>query len=275
MIKRNCFDFKNSVMNVVLFLLNSTQPIAKFSYRAICIRTYVTYKQNNLLTRWRGPSPRHCARATRLLSRKCRSGSEPSATLFPIWPVRDLNLGPPSPEANALPLDQLDGYRVDILRKIFKKFKLYKTNLQIRYSSRDYDAKKITFVWKRKWIIWLNSYKQNIFKINVFLGFCYAFCLLLRFIDVRCECMFCSKTPIGHFPAISSIALCLLKHFCIFLKVYSYSSRHKIYYLLNRIVRFWKTRKYSLKKYACFYSWKIFVFTVELVKTESLLYIGR
>ena len=33
---------------------------------------------------WRGPSPRHCAWATQLLSKKCRSGGEPLATLCPI-----------------------------------------------------------------------------------------------------------------------------------------------------------------------------------------------
>ena len=54
-----------------------------------------------------GSSPRHCARATQLFSKKCRSGGKPLATLCPIWPVRDLNLRPPAPETNALPLDQL------------------------------------------------------------------------------------------------------------------------------------------------------------------------
>ena len=33
------------------------------------------------VTTWRGPSPRHCARATQLRSKKCRSGGEPLATL--------------------------------------------------------------------------------------------------------------------------------------------------------------------------------------------------
>ena len=50
----------------------------------------------------RGPSPRHCARATQLLSKKFRSGGEPLAKLCLIWPARDLNLRPPAPEANAL-----------------------------------------------------------------------------------------------------------------------------------------------------------------------------
>ena len=36
------------------------------------------------VTSWRGPSARHCARATQLLSKKCRSGGEPLATLCPI-----------------------------------------------------------------------------------------------------------------------------------------------------------------------------------------------
>ena len=59
------------------------------------------------ITSWRGPSPRHCARATQLLSKKCHSGGEPLATLCPTWTAQDLNLRPPAPETNALPLDQL------------------------------------------------------------------------------------------------------------------------------------------------------------------------
>ena len=62
------------------------------------------------VTSLRGPSPRHCARATQLLSKKCCSGGEPLAALCLIWPARDLNLKPPAPETNALPLDQLAGF---------------------------------------------------------------------------------------------------------------------------------------------------------------------
>ena len=58
------------------------------------------------VTSWRGPSPRHWSQATQLLSKKCRNGGEPLATLCPIWPARDLNLRLPAPETNALPLDQ-------------------------------------------------------------------------------------------------------------------------------------------------------------------------
>ena len=36
------------------------------------------------VTSLRGPSLRHCARATQPLSKKCRSGGEPLATLCPI-----------------------------------------------------------------------------------------------------------------------------------------------------------------------------------------------
>ena len=44
----------------------------------------------------RCPSQQHCARATQVLSKKCRSGSElPLAALCPIFPARDLNLRPP------------------------------------------------------------------------------------------------------------------------------------------------------------------------------------
>ena len=62
------------------------------------------------VTSWRGPSPRHCAQATQLLSKKCRSGGESLATLYPIWSAQDLNLRPPALETNALLLDQLAGY---------------------------------------------------------------------------------------------------------------------------------------------------------------------
>ena len=63
------------------------------------------------VTSWRGPSPRHCARATQLLSKKCCSGGGPLATLCPIWPARDLNLWPPAPEPNALPLDFVNQWK--------------------------------------------------------------------------------------------------------------------------------------------------------------------
>ena len=49
---------------------------------------------------------RRCARATQFLSKKCRSGDGPLATLYPISSARNLNVRPPAPEANPLPLDQ-------------------------------------------------------------------------------------------------------------------------------------------------------------------------
>ena len=64
------------------------------------------------VTSLRGTSPRHCARATHLLLKKCHNGGEPLATLCPIWPVRELNLRPPAPETNALPLDQLSLFQM-------------------------------------------------------------------------------------------------------------------------------------------------------------------
>ena len=45
-------------------------------------------------------------RVEQLLSKKCRSGGEPFATLRSIWPARGLNLRPSTPETNALLLDQ-------------------------------------------------------------------------------------------------------------------------------------------------------------------------
>ena len=49
-------------------------------------------------------SPRATS-STQLLSKNGCSGGEPLATLCLIWPRRDLNLRPTTPETNALPLD--------------------------------------------------------------------------------------------------------------------------------------------------------------------------
>ena len=55
------------------------------------------------VTSLRGPSPRHCARATLLIFKKCRDSGEPLATLSDLTGTRfDLSL-----QTNALPLDQL------------------------------------------------------------------------------------------------------------------------------------------------------------------------
>ena len=75
------------------------------------------------VTSWRGPSPRHCTRATQLLLKKCRSGGEPLATLCPIWPAQDLNLRSPAPETNTLPLDHLAGNNSILVWKFAPKFR--------------------------------------------------------------------------------------------------------------------------------------------------------
>ena len=89
------------------------------NYKRYCLKQIKrNIYQNQIFhyTRWvtpkrvtssRGPSPRHFAQATQLLLKKCCSGGEPLATLCPIRPARDLKLGPPAPETNALPLDRL------------------------------------------------------------------------------------------------------------------------------------------------------------------------
>ena len=56
------------------------------------------------VTSWRDPSSRHCARQAQLLSKKYRSGGEPSAILSDLTGPR---FEPPAPETNALPLDQM------------------------------------------------------------------------------------------------------------------------------------------------------------------------
>ena len=71
------------------------------------------------VTSRRGQSPRHRARPTHL-RRKCYSGSEPLATLCPIRPARDLNLTPPAPKTNALPLVQRYGKNDKVL--LFKNY---------------------------------------------------------------------------------------------------------------------------------------------------------
>ena len=83
-----------------------------------CSNQIFHYTRSNTLKRvssLRGPFPRHCARATQLLSKKCRSGGKPLATLGPIRLARDSL----APETNALPLDQLAS------RKILLNCKMY------------------------------------------------------------------------------------------------------------------------------------------------------
>ena len=55
---------------------------------------------------WWSPRSCHCARVIQLLSKKCRSGGELSATLCLIWQARDLILWPPASVTNALPFGQ-------------------------------------------------------------------------------------------------------------------------------------------------------------------------
>ena len=69
-----------------------------------CYTRCITSKRPTSL--W-GPSPRHCAWATPLFSKKCRSGGEPLAAVGPIWPARDLN--------SDFPVQRQTRYRLTIL----------------------------------------------------------------------------------------------------------------------------------------------------------------
>ena len=71
------------------------------------------------VTSWWGSSPRHCApQVTQILSKKCRSGGEPLATLCLITPALDLNLRPHVLETNALPLDHCYWKNIIIYRTV-------------------------------------------------------------------------------------------------------------------------------------------------------------
>ena len=61
-------------------------------------------------------------RTTKLHSKKFRSSGQPLATLHPIWSAKDLNLRPLVPKKNALPLDQLTGYRYCEMLNFFLNF---------------------------------------------------------------------------------------------------------------------------------------------------------
>ena len=67
-----------------------------------------------------GPNSSHCAYRQYSFFRRILFciGSEPLATLYPIWPARDLNLRLPDPETNALPLDQLASDAKSFVHKI-------------------------------------------------------------------------------------------------------------------------------------------------------------
>ena len=86
----------------------------KFSNQ-MCHYTRCTTPKRELSLNY--PLPRHYLRATQLLSKKCRSGNEPLATLHPIRPAQDLNLKLAALETNVLPHDQLAGSK-NIIFKI-------------------------------------------------------------------------------------------------------------------------------------------------------------
>ena len=70
-----------------IFLKCHKYSISPSNYNAIKsnqIFHYTRWITPKRVTSWRGPSPRHCARATQLLSKKCHDGGEPLATLCPI-----------------------------------------------------------------------------------------------------------------------------------------------------------------------------------------------
>ena len=63
---------------------------------------------------------------TQFLLKKCHSGGEPLATLCPTLPAQDLNLGPPAPQTNVLPLDQLHRYSFDVIKLASCPFQIHK-----------------------------------------------------------------------------------------------------------------------------------------------------
>ena len=126
--KSSAFTFsvisKNNKTKVFYVSMNLSRPNTFFVDLVFsCLSTFcglIEHVQNQIFryrrrftsirkTTIRDPSPRHCALATQLLSRKCCSGGEALPTLCQIWPTRDLNLTLPAPETNALSLYQLCG----------------------------------------------------------------------------------------------------------------------------------------------------------------------
>ena len=72
----------------MLTLLNKLRSFGVISKLKYCLSNqnfhYTRSDTPKRVTSWRGPSPRHCAGATQLHSKKCRNGGEPLATLCPI-----------------------------------------------------------------------------------------------------------------------------------------------------------------------------------------------
>ena len=86
--------------------MNQSIYVGAFSNQIFSYTCCITPKRVTNLLR---PSPRYCARATRLLSKKCRS------SVASRWQhcgrFRGLNLRPSSTETNALSLGQLAGFK--------------------------------------------------------------------------------------------------------------------------------------------------------------------
>ena len=72
--------FKNIL--VVIFYVKWIN--SELSIKSNQIFRYIRCNTPKRVTSWRDPTPGHCARAAPLLSKKCRCGGEPLATLCPI-----------------------------------------------------------------------------------------------------------------------------------------------------------------------------------------------
>ena len=104
---------KNCCSGTVVPVMGRYQLIALF-------RTMQLWWRSNLSLHWRyyaeacnefgvggAPSTRHCACKQHIfLLKKCCKSGKLLAAMCPIWPVRDLNVKPPAPEMNTLPLDR-------------------------------------------------------------------------------------------------------------------------------------------------------------------------
>ena len=115
-----------TIFCTVLVVNSPTVPRQRMSPKAsrVLVKSFIivavlTPKRVSSL---RDSFPSHCARTTQLLSKECCSGGKPLATLYVrFWPTWDLNLRPPAPETNTLPLDQLAGLKRYLSKKYYKK----------------------------------------------------------------------------------------------------------------------------------------------------------
>ena len=163
---------KGNSFNLVKTLWNP------WSNQIILYTSFVTAKR---VMCWRGPTPCHCARAKKLLWKKCLGGGKPLATLCSIRAVRDSNFRPPAPETNTLPLDSKFNYEsYRDTEKLNKTIERWNANMQESLNFMNVKYEELYFIHQ------IALARRERRDYLVFKSSCHLLTCLLQMVEASC-----------------------------------------------------------------------------------------